>query len=97
MFARGGQSLWRDQQGSALIEGAVMVPLLIAFFSGVFEFSWFFYQQHLVAMGLHDAASYLARSSDPCSPTSRAWKVEVAQAKNLASSGSISGGAAHLR
>jgi hypothetical protein len=97
MFARGGQSLWRDQQGSALIEGAVMVPLLIAFFSGVFEFSWFFYQQHLVAMGLHDAASYLARSSDPCSPTSRAWKVEVAQAKNLATSGSISGGAARVR
>jgi Flp pilus assembly protein TadG len=57
MFARRGKSLWRDQQGSALIEGAVMVPLLIAFFSGVFEFSWFFYQQHLVAIGLHDAAS----------------------------------------
>jgi hypothetical protein len=97
MFARGGQSLWRDQQGSALIEGAVMVPLLIAFFSGVFEFSWFFYQQHLVAIGLHDAASYLARSSDPCNPTSHAWKVELDQAKNLATSGSISGGAARVR
>jgi Flp pilus assembly protein TadG len=88
-----GQLLWRDQQGSALIEGAVMVPLLIAFFSGVFEFSWFFYQQHLVAIGLHDAASHLARSSDPCSPTSHAWKV----AKNLATHGSISGGATRVR
>src|SRR5260370_21865902 len=97
MFARGGQSLWRDQQGSALIEGAVMVPLLIAFFSGVFEFSWFFYEQHLVTIGLHDAASYLARSSDPCNPTSHAWKVELQQAKNLATSGSISGGAARVR
>jgi hypothetical protein len=97
MFARRGKSLWRDQQGSALMEGAVMVPLLIAFFSGIFEFSWFFYQQHLVAMGLHDAASYLARSSDPCNPTSRAWKVELEQAKNLAASGSISGGAARVR
>ena len=96
MFARRGQSLWRDQQGSALIEGAVMVPLLIAFFSGVFEFSWFFYQQHLVAIGLHDAASYLARSSDPCNPTSHAWKVELEQAKNLATSGSISGGTARV-
>jgi TadE-like protein len=97
MFARRGKSLWRDQQGSALIEGAVMVPLLIAFFSGVFEFSWFFYQQHLVAIGLHDAASYLARSSDPCNPTSHAWKVELERAKNLATSGSISGGAARVR
>ena len=97
MFARGGQSLWRDQQGSALIEGAVMVPLLIAFFSGVFEFSWFFYEQHLVTIGLYDAASYLARSSDPCNPTSHAWKVELQQAKNLATSGSISGGPARVR
>jgi hypothetical protein len=98
MFARrGGQSLLRDLQGSTLIEGAVMVPVLIAFFSGVFEFSWFFYQQHLVAIGLHDAASYLARSSDPCNPTSHAWKVELEQARNLATHGSISGGAARVR
>src|SRR5260370_30736286 len=97
MFARGGQSLWRDQQGSALIEGAVMVPLLIAFFSGVFEFSWFFYEQHVVTIGLQDAASYLARSSDTCNPTSHAWKVELQQAKKLATSGSISGGAARVR
>src|SRR5262245_26996238 len=97
MFARREQSLWRDQQGSALIEGAVMVPLLIAFFSGVFEFSWFFYQQHLVVIGLHDAASYLARSSDPCNPASSTWKIELEQAKNLATSGSISGGPARVR
>src|SRR5262249_54365477 len=97
MFARREQSLWRDQQGSALIEGVVMLPLLIAFFYGVFEFSWFFYQQHLVAIGLHDAASYLARSSDPCNPTSPAWKVALQQAKNLATSGSISAGAARVR
>jgi hypothetical protein len=97
MFGRREQSLWRDQQGSALIEGAVMVPLLIAFFSGVFEFSWFFYEQHVVTIGLHDAASYLARSSDPCNPTSPAWKVELGQAKNLATSGSISGGPARVR
>jgi Flp pilus assembly protein TadG len=97
IFARREQALWRDQQGSALIEGAVMVPLLIAFFSGIFEFSWFFYQQHLVAIGLHDATSYLARSSDPCNPTSQGWKVELEQAKNLATSGSISGGPARVR
>jgi hypothetical protein len=61
------------------------------------EFSWFFYRQHLVTIGLHDAASYLARSSDPCNPTSHAWKAKLQQAKNLATTGSISGGAARVR
>jgi len=88
---------WLDQQGSALIEGATMVPLLILFFAGVFEFSWFFYRQHLVTIGLHDAASYLARSSDPCNPISRSWKAELEQAKNLAATGSISGGVARVQ
>jgi Flp pilus assembly protein TadG len=30
MFARRERSLWRDQQGSALIEAAAVIPLLIA-------------------------------------------------------------------
>src|SRR5258705_9335824 len=36
------QSLWSDKRGSALIEGAIVVPVLIAFLSGVFEFSCIF-------------------------------------------------------
>ena len=69
MFARREPSLWRDQRGSALIEGAVVMPLLIALVFGVLEFSWLFYQQHLVTIGLHDAADFLARSSDPMQPS----------------------------
>ena len=97
MFMRRGQSLRRDERGSALIEAAILMPLLIAFLVGVFEFSWFFYQQHLVAIGLHDAVGYLARSSDPCNPTSRAWKTEQEHAKNLATSGTIDGGPPRVR
>ncbi len=97
MFARREPSLWRDQRGSALIEGALLLPLLIALVFGVFEFSWLFYQQHLVAIGLHDAADYLARSPDPCNAVSNAWKAEQRHAKNLATSGSLSGGAARVR
>jgi Flp pilus assembly protein TadG len=97
MFARRGKSLWRDQQGSALMEGALLLPLLITLVFGVFEFSWLFYQQHLVAIGLHDAADYLARSPDPCNAASNAWKAEQRHAKNLATSGSLSGGAARVR
>ena len=97
MSVRREPSLWRDQRGSALIEGAALIPLLIALIFGVFEFSWLFYQQHLVAIGLHDAANYLARSSDPCNAVSRDWKTEQQHAKNLATSGSLTGGAARVR
>jgi TadE-like protein len=97
MFARREPSLWRDQRGSALIEGALVIPLLITLVFGVLEFSWLFYQQHLVAIGLHDAADYLARSPDPCNAVSNAWRAEQRHAKNLATSGSLSGGAARVR
>jgi Flp pilus assembly protein TadG len=97
MSARRKPSLWRDQRGSALIESAVLLPLLIALVFGVFEFSWLFYQQHMVAIGLHDAAGYLARSPDPCNAVSHAWKTEQQHAKNLATRGSLTGGAARIR
>ena len=71
--------------------------MLITLLAGVFEFSWYFYQRHLVAIGLHDAVGYLARSSDPCNPTSRAWKTEQERAKNLATSGKIDGGPPRVR
>ena len=51
----------RDQEGSALIEGAILVPVLFALIFGVLEFSYYFYQQHLVSTGVRDAARYLAR------------------------------------
>jgi len=35
-------SLWRDDDGSALVEATIVMPLLIGLFLGVFEFSWFF-------------------------------------------------------
>src|SRR5262249_24291829 len=55
------------------------------------------YQQHLVTIGLHDAADFLARSPDPCNAASRAWKADQQHAKNLATHGSLSGGAARVR
>ena len=54
MLARRLTSFARDQRGSALVEGAVVFPLLLLVLFGVYEFSWFFYQQHMVAMGLRD-------------------------------------------
>ena len=70
------QSLLGDKDGSALVEGAVLVPLLFVLLFGVYEFSWFFYQQHLVSTGIRDAARYLARVIDSCNAFSPAWAVK---------------------
>ena len=42
-----------------------MVPVLFTLMFGVLEFSYYFYQQHLVSTGVRDAARYLARVQDP--------------------------------
>ena len=73
------QSLSGDKDGSALVEGAVLVPLLFVLLFGVYEFSWFFYQQHLVSTGVRDAARYLARVIDSCNAFSPAWAIEQYQ------------------
>jgi Flp pilus assembly protein TadG len=79
----------RDQDGSALLEGAVIVPILLIFVLGVYEFSWFFYQQHLVSTGLRDAARYLARVSTSCVPATQGWTIAVGNAVRLATNGSL--------
>jgi len=62
------RSLWRDQRGTALLEGAIVTPILCILCFGVYEFSNFFYKQHLVSTGVRDAARYLARALDPKAP-----------------------------
>ena len=79
----------RDQEGSALVEGAVLVPVLFALILGVLEFSYYFYQHHLVSTGVRDAArSHLARVQDPTAAAAQTT------AQNLAATGSPAGGSA---
>ncbi len=97
MLTRRLRVLWQDCAGSALVEGALVLPVLIALMFGIYEFSWLFYQQHLISTGLRDAARYLARSSDPCDEASPNWFMEERYAKNLAITGSINGGTARAK
>jgi Flp pilus assembly protein TadG len=85
------QSLWRNGEGSALIEGAIVVPLLLILVLGVFEFSWLIDQQHLISTGIHDAARYIAQSANPNDLTIQK------HAKNLATTGAIDGDTARVR
>ena len=89
--------VWKNEDGSALVEGAVILPVLFALVFGVYEFSWFFYQQHLISTGLRDGARYLARSTTSCDAASPLWAVQAANAKNLATTASIAGGAPRVK
>jgi Flp pilus assembly protein TadG len=86
----------RDEGGAALVEGAILLPLLVVLFVGIFEFSWFFYQQHLASLGVRDAARYLARLPDPCEATAPRWIAAETRARNLAATGAVEGGAARV-
>jgi len=81
-------AIWKDLRGAALIEGAIVLPVLFVLIFGVFEFSWYFYNQHRVSTGIRDAARYIARSHN--SPSDATLQ---ANAKNLATMGDVSGGA----
>jgi Flp pilus assembly protein TadG len=85
-----------DTDGSALVEGAVLLPFLLLFVLGIYEFSWFFYQQHLASTGVRDAARYLARLADPCAQ-SREGAGAQQRARNLAATGSIGGGPSRIK
>ena len=85
------RSLWRNGDGSALIEGAIIVPVLLILVLGVFEFSWLIDQQHLISTGINDGARYVARSAKPRDLTIQN------DAKKLATTGAIDGDTARVR
>jgi Flp pilus assembly protein TadG len=93
----GALTIWQDHEGSALVEGALLLPVLCVLMFGIYEFSWLLYQRHLITTGLRDAARYLARSSNPCNNAAPEWLVAEENAKKLATTGSINGSAARVR
>jgi Flp pilus assembly protein TadG len=95
------RSLWRNRDGSALIEASILTPMLFSLVLGVYEFSWYFYQQQLVEAGVRDAARYLARvpmpspTTNPCSQSDAngtSFATYVANAQNIAATGQIASG-----
>lgn len=94
---------WRDDDGSALVEATIVMPLLIGFLLGVFEFSWFLYNQQLVVSGLRDAARYMTRieltdgNRDPCAQKDQNGALYTADAANIATTAqSAPGGLARV-
>jgi Flp pilus assembly protein TadG len=95
MIPRTLQSLWRDNVGSALVEGSVLMPVLLVVLGGVYEFSNIFYKQKLIESGVRDAARYLSRlpidpSTNPCTATDSGGTNYTTYAQNIAVYGSTS-------
>src|ERR1700749_2116220 len=91
-------SVWCDEDGSALVEATIVLPLLIALFLGVFGFSWYFYNQQLVVSGLRDAARYMTRieltdgNRDPCVQKDQNGVLYAAEAANIATTAETDAG-----
>ena len=75
----------------------------MSLFLGVFEFSWYFYNQQLVEIGVRDAARYMARvqvagtPNTPCTQTDSSGTLYTTDAANIAVTGqTASGGTARV-
>jgi Flp pilus assembly protein TadG len=90
MVSRWLESLWASDCGTAMVESAIVLPVFLTLVGGVYEFSFFVYQEQLATAGVRDAARYLALTADPSSPTNQI------DAKNIAVYGSINGGASRI-
>jgi len=58
---KAAKTLWRDAEGSVLIEATILTPMLLAVVLGVFEFSWIYFRQQSIEIGVRDAARYMSR------------------------------------
>jgi Flp pilus assembly protein TadG len=87
-------SFCRDREGSVLVEATIVMPVLFMLSFGIFEFSWYFYNQHMAFTGVRDAARYLARGSGSEAANPCDGATQIANAKNLATTGMTSGGTA---
>jgi Flp pilus assembly protein TadG len=73
-----------DERGMAMIEMAVVLPVLLAIGLGVIEFGNAIYSQHLITNGVRDGARYAAGRPADCACD--------ADIKNIAMKGVLSGG-----
>ncbi|AZO41665.1 pilus assembly protein [Mesorhizobium sp. M7D.F.Ca.US.005.01.1.1] len=88
MFIKLRQFLLRfhhDEQGAALVEIAIVTPLVLLLSAGVFEFSNIFNTRLLLEAGVEDASRYMARCSSD-------WDTCSALATNLAVNGAVTNG-----
>ena len=70
-------SLAHDRRGAALAEAAIVLPVLILVFAGLFSLGAMFFNSQVVETAARDGARYLARTDDPVAQEAAARNVVV--------------------
>ncbi|MBZ9977400.1 TadE/TadG family type IV pilus assembly protein [Mesorhizobium sp. BR-1-1-10] len=78
-----------DENGVALVEAAITIPLVLLLSAGVFEFSNILNTRLLLEAGVEDAGRYMARCSSD-------WATCKGRAQNLAANGAVANGSARV-
>jgi Flp pilus assembly protein TadG len=58
---------WRDRRGTAAVEMALLMPILLVILAGITEVGYAFYQASTLERGLRAGATYAARADLPLS------------------------------
>jgi Flp pilus assembly protein TadG len=101
---KSAKSFWFNHEGSALVEAALLTPMLFAVLFGVLEFSFYFYQQQLIEAGVRDAARYMTRipitsttDFNPCNQQDTNGTLFSTYATNIALYGSTNVGTQRVK
>ncbi|WP_448187741.1 TadE/TadG family type IV pilus assembly protein [Azospirillum sp. sgz301742] len=90
--------LRRDRRGTAIVETAIVLPVIMLLLFGLMEAGRALQQQHTLAKTVRDAARYLARVSLACpANTDPNWAAARSTAQHLAMTGKLSGGTALVK
>lgn len=85
--------LLRDRRGTAIVETAIMLPLVTLLLFGLVEAGRALQHQHALNKSVRDAARYLARIPLACPATAdTGWASAKVNAQNLALTGRLTGG-----
>lgn len=92
-------TVWRDRQGTAGAEMALVTPLLLILMMGTFELGNYFMNEHILVKAVRDGARFAARQNfsnyDACGGSPGGTVVVDTQA--LVMTGLLSGGTNKLR
>ena len=89
------RGLHRDRRGTAFVETAIVLPLIMLLLFGLIEMGRALHQQHILAKTVRDAARYLARVPLACPASGDPnWATALSTAQHLAATGQLTGGTA---
>ncbi len=84
-------SILLNNNGAALVEFTLLIPILFGLVFGLVEFGRATFQHHTAEKGVKAAARFIARAPapDPCNPGGGTYNAAVSDAKTLAQYGSL--------